>query len=147
MPETSDHWIVGLAVHAWIDRAHDQWGEGRSIHTWLHCTRKSCWSTTTVFLRRLRKNGQPFVSASTLKPGLLVLDKEFARKNKINVGARIFERSETDGAGHLAGRPLLFRLMVNLARLGIATVVIRPAGKMYLLLQQFEFCLYRQVIG
>ncbi|MDZ7602824.1 MAG: cardiolipin synthase, partial [Hoeflea sp.] len=48
--------------------------------------------------------------------GLLVLDKEFAQKIK-SMLERDFERSEPMAAGHLAGRPLLFRLTVNLARL------------------------------
>ncbi|MBV1762904.1 phospholipase D-like domain-containing protein, partial [Hoeflea sp.] len=47
---------------------------------------------------------------------LLVLDKGFARKVK-SMLERDFEHSEPMTAGHLAGRPLLFRLMVNLARL------------------------------
>jgi len=47
---------------------------------------------------------------------LIVVDKEFGRQIKTML-ERDFELSAPMSTGHLAARPLLFRLMVNLARL------------------------------
>lgn len=114
VPETSDHWIVGLAVHAWIDRALTN---GAKVHRYqpgfmhqkvmLIDDRFSSVGSGNMDNRSFRLN---------FEASLLVLDEDFGRKIKAML-ERDFERSEAMAAGHLAGRPLLFRLMVNLARL------------------------------
>ncbi|WP_340161455.1 cardiolipin synthase [uncultured Hoeflea sp.] len=114
VPETSDHWVVGLAVHAWIDRALSN---GAKVHRYqpgfmhqkvmLIDDRFSSLGSGNMDNRSFRLN---------FEASLLVLDEEFARQTKAML-ERDFERSEPMPAGHLASRPLLFRLMVNLARL------------------------------
>jgi cardiolipin synthase len=114
VPETSDHWIVGLAVHAWIDRALTN---GAKVHRYqpgfMH---QKVMLIDDRFSSVGSGNMDNRSFCLNFEASLLVLDKEFARKIKAML-ERDFERSEPMAAGHLAGRPLLFRLMVNLARL------------------------------
>ncbi|SOE10601.1 cardiolipin synthase [Hoeflea halophila] len=114
VPETSDQWIVGLACHAWIDRALRN---GAGVHRYqpgfLH---QKVMLIDDRFSSIGSGNMDNRSFCLNFEASLLVLDEEFARKTKAML-ERDFERSAPMPAGHLAGRPLLFRLMVNLARL------------------------------
>lgn len=114
VPETSDQWIVGLAGHAWIDRALRN---GARVHRYqpgfMH---QKIMLIDDRFSSIGSGNMDNRSFCLNFEASLLVLDEEFARKTKAML-ERDFDRSVPLPAGHLAGRPLLFRLMVNLARL------------------------------
>jgi len=114
VPETSDHWIVGLAVHAWIDRALTN---GAKVHRYqpgfMH---QKVMLIDDRFSSVGSGNMDNRSFCLNFEASLLVLDEEFGRKTKAML-ERDFERSEPMPNGYLAGRPLLFRLLVNLARL------------------------------
>lgn len=114
VPETSDHWIVGLAVHAWIDRALIN---GAKVYRY-----KPGFMHQKVMLidGRFSSVGSGNMDNRSFclnfEASLLVLDENFAQKIK-SMLEQDFERSASMPAGYLAGQPLLFRLLVNLARL------------------------------
>lgn len=114
VPESSDHWIVGLAVHAWIDRALTN---GAKVYRY-----KPGFMHQKVMLidDRFSSVGSGNMDnrsfSLNFEASLVVLDEEFGRGIKAML-ERDFASSEPMPAGHLSDRPLLFRLMVNLARL------------------------------
>jgi len=114
VPETSDHWIVGLAVHAWVDRALNN---GAKVHRYqpgfMH---QKVMLIDDRFSSVGSGNMDNRSFCLNFEASLIVLDGEFGRKIR-EMLERDFDHSAPMAAGHLATRPLLFRLMVNLARL------------------------------
>ncbi|WP_417425841.1 cardiolipin synthase [Hoeflea sp.] len=114
VPETSDHWLVGLAVHAWIDRALTNGAMVNQYQPGFMHQKVMLIDDQFSSVGSGNMDNRSF--CLNFEATLIVVDKEFGRQIKTML-ERDFELSAPMSTGHLAARPLLFRLMVNLARL------------------------------